>query len=66
MEERIRNMKVIELKDELRKMKKQVYGVKYVLIDPLLSCYSENHIHDEQPICSSQMSLESQSSRTLT
>ena len=50
-EERIKKMKVKELKEELKSLKKPVYGLETVLIERLINYYTNEAVNNTQAIC---------------
>ena len=45
-EERIKKLKVKELKEELKSLKKPVYGLKTVLIERLIDYYTKEAVNN--------------------
>ena len=50
-EERIKKMKVKDLKEELKSLKKPVYGLKTVLVERLINYYTKEAVNNTQAIC---------------
>ena len=49
-EEKIRNLKCSELKEELKKINKPIYGVKALLVERLLNYYINERVNDTAAI----------------
>jgi len=49
-EDKIRKMKVVELKKELKRIKKPIYGVKAVLVERLIDYYTKESVNNSEAI----------------
>jgi hypothetical protein len=49
-EDKIRKMKVVELKEELKRIKKPIYGVKAVLVERLIDYYTKESVNNSEAI----------------
>ena len=49
-EEKIRKMKFVELKEELRRIKKPIYGVKALLVERLVEFYNKEKMNNADVI----------------
>jgi hypothetical protein len=49
-ENKIRKMKCSELKEELKKIKQPIYGIKALLIERLLDYYTKEKVFDTEAI----------------
>jgi hypothetical protein len=45
-EDKIRKMKEVELKEELKRIKKPIYGVKAVLVERLIDYYTKESVNN--------------------
>ncbi len=49
-EDKIRKMKVVELKEELKRIKKPIYGIKAVLVERLIDYYTKESVNNSEAI----------------